>query len=111
MKLKEIYIIFFFLFSSVSFSQDAVIPNIISPNNDGVNDVFFVRSTGYENLTCTIFNRYGQPIYRYFGLNGTWDAYTHAGVKVAPGTYFVLIELLLSDGTVTTQQGTLQVQY
>jgi gliding motility-associated-like protein len=111
MKLKEIYIIFFFLFSSVSFSQDAVIPNIISPNNDGVNDVFFVRSTGYENLTCTIFNRYGQPIYRYFGLNGTWDAYTHAGVKVAPGTYFVLLELVLSDGTVTTQQGTLQVQY
>lgn len=111
MKLKGIYIIFFFLFSSVSFSQDAVIPNIISPNNDGVNDVFFVRSTGYENLTCTIFNRYGQPIYRYFGLNGTWDAYTHAGVKVAPGTYFVLLELVLSDGTVTTQQGTLQVQY
>jgi gliding motility-associated-like protein len=111
MKLKEIYIIFFFLFSSVSFSQDAVIPNIISPNNDGVNDVFFVRSTGYENLTCTIFNRYGQPIYRYFGLNGTWDAYTHAGVKVAPGTYFVLLELVVSDGTVTTQQGTLQVQY
>jgi gliding motility-associated-like protein len=111
MKLKEIYIIFFFLFSSVSFSQDAVIPNIISPNNDGVNDVFFVRSNGYENLTCTIFNRYGQPIYRYFGLNGTWDAYTHAGVKVAPGTYFVLLELVLSDGTVTTQQGTLQVQY
>ena len=111
MKLKGIFIIFLFVFSSVSFWQDAVIPNIISPNNDGVNDVFFVRSTGYENLTCTIFNRYGQPIYRYFGLNGTWDAYTHAGVKVAPGTYFVLLELVLSDGTVTTQQGTLQVQY
>ncbi len=106
-------ILFLFLLASASgYSQDNIrIPNIISPNGDDVNDVFFIRSTGFEELSCSIFNRYGQPVYRYFGLNGTWDGYTHAGVLVSPGTYFVFVEVTTEDGTMETRQSTLQVQY
>ena len=106
-------ILVFCLFTSlgVSAQDDIRIPNIFTPNGDGENDVFSIRSIGYENLSCTIFNRYGETIYRYYGLNGTWDAYTHAGVKVSAGTYFVLVEFILEDGTTEMRQGTLQVQY
>ena len=98
--------------SMSSFSQNYVeMPNIITPNGDGINDEFKVRAIGLEDLTCTIFNRYGETIYRYFGINGTWDGYTHAGVKVSAGTYFVIIEATTEDGEIVKNQGSIQVQY
>ena len=96
-----------------AYSQDVVtIPNIFTPNGDGENDLFKIRGTeAFEELTCTIFNRHGEPVYRFFGLNGSWDGYTHAGVKVSAGVYFVYLEVRSSDGDSATQQATLQVQY
>lgn len=112
MGLTRIILPFLFLVAVGSYAQnDIVIPNIITPNNDNINDSFSIRAVGYKGLSCTIFNRYGETVYRYYGLNGTWDGYTHAGVKVSAGTYFVFVEFLAEDGTVETRQSTLQVQY
>jgi gliding motility-associated-like protein len=112
MSLRLFLISTFLLLTSLSFAQDEVrIPNIITPNGDQVNDVFSIRTSGFETLKCTIFNRYGEPVYRFFGLNGNWDGRTHAGIKVSAGNYFVLVELERGDGTVETRQGNLQVQY
>lgn len=86
-------------------------PNIITPDGDGVNDVFRISTTGFSELTCTIYNRWGEVVYRFYGINGTWDGHTHAGIKVDPGVYFVFLEVSTSDGTNETRQGTLQVQY
>ena len=113
MKLLRI-ISFIILFSGFSgYSQNVVtIPNIFTPNGDGDNDVFQIRDAdSFDKLTCTVFNRYGEPVYRFFGINGSWDGYTHAGVKVSAGVYFILLEVAASDGEVKTQQATLQVHY
>lgn len=106
-------ILFLIAFSAVSvFGQQPVrIPNIITPNGDGVNDAFVIRATDYEELECTILNRHGEVVYRFFGLNGSWDGHTHAGVKVSAGTYFVFVEVTDADENTDTFQGTLQVQY
>lgn len=98
--------------TTTAFSQTSVdIPNVFTPNGDGNNDVFSIRTTGFDELTCTIYNRNGEVVYRYFGLNGTWDGYTHAGIKVTNGVYFVFLEVATSDGTSETKQGTLEVLY
>jgi gliding motility-associated-like protein len=95
-----------------SWGQTSItMPNIFTPNGDGINDVFRIQTTGYDQLTCTIYNRHGEPIYRFYGLNGTWDGFTHAGIKVTAGVYFVFLEAELSDGSSETRQGTIQVQY
>ncbi|MBI3136718.1 MAG: gliding motility-associated C-terminal domain-containing protein [Bacteroidetes bacterium] len=94
------------------FAQTSVtIPNVFTPDNDGVNDMFRISTAGYDAMTCSILNRHGEIVYRFYGLNGSWDAFTHAGVKVTAGTYFVFLELTLPDGSTETRQGTLQVQY
>lgn len=104
--------LFFIGYNAVSFGQtDVTMPNIFTPDGDGINDVFSIRTQGFEQLTCTIFNRHGEPVYRFYGLNGTWDGFTHAGVKVTPGVYFVYLEVWTSDGNSETRQGTIQVQY
>lgn len=113
MNFSKIILTLCLFFSIGGFAQNFVqIPNIITPNEDGINDVFSIRGTvGIEKLSCTIVNRYGAIIYRYFGVNGTWDGFTHAGVKVVAGTYFVILEAVAEDGSILSQQTALQVQY
>lgn len=106
-----------FMPGMVSFSQDPSsqnivhIPNIFTPNGDGINDLFRITATGFEEITVTIYNRQGEQVYRYFGVNGWWDGYTHAGVKVSPGTYFVIVEASNGPDDLQTDQEMLQVQY
>lgn len=111
MKIVFFIALFFTTCFAANAQDDVIIPNIITPNGDDINDVFIIRAVGYESLTCTIVNRYGSPVYIYYGLNGTWDGYTHAGVLVSPGTYFVYVELVNSAGETSTRQGTILVKY
>ncbi|MFK8038772.1 MAG: gliding motility-associated C-terminal domain-containing protein [Crocinitomicaceae bacterium] len=111
--MKKYFHIFLLCFSisSISYSQDlAVIPNVFTPNNDGINDVFKIRAfSNVETLSVSIFNRYGAIVYRYFGLNGTWDGRTHAGGECSDGTYFVVIEFTLTDGSKSLQDQPVQI--
>ncbi|MEK7257443.1 MAG: gliding motility-associated C-terminal domain-containing protein, partial [Bacteroidota bacterium] len=44
--------------------EDAEVPNIFTPNNDGVNDTFSVVTPGGEQvLSMEIWNRWGQKVY------------------------------------------------
>ena len=86
---RNIALVFTLFIGASAHGQEINIPNVFTPDADGVNDFFRVRTTGYEKLTCTIFNRYGATIYVFEGLNGSWDGFTHSGDKVMPGVYYV----------------------
>lgn len=112
MKLYFIIGCFLMLSQSNSYSQTGVnMPNIFTPDGDGMNDIFRISTAGYDDLKCTIINRYGEPVYIFYGLNGSWDGFSHAGVKVTSGDYFIFLELTLPDGSTENRQGTLRVQY
>lgn len=76
------------------------LPNIFTPNNDGVNDVFKPRTKGISQLKAWIYNRYGNIIYSWEGTKGSWDGYTTSGVECSPGVYFCVVEAKGFDGTV-----------
>jgi gliding motility-associated-like protein len=69
-----------------------IIPNIFSPNGDGINDRFEIENIGkYKDATVDIFNRYGQRLMRYVGgYNTPWDGRVN-GKDVPVGTYFYVI--------------------
>lgn len=62
------------------------IPNVFTPNGDGVNDVFF---DGMPETELIIINRWGQELYK--GMGG-WDG-TYNGKEMSAGTYFYMITL------------------
>ncbi|HET6769880.1 MAG TPA: gliding motility-associated C-terminal domain-containing protein, partial [Chitinophagaceae bacterium] len=68
------------------------IPNIFSPNGDGIHDkwvISFLES--YPGCTVEIFNRYGQRIYFSKGYSTPWDGTVNG--KAAPvGTYYYIID-------------------
>lgn len=97
-------------FSGFAQNEPAVeIPNIFTPNGDGVNDLFKIKSSGYSNLKCTIFNRYGESMYVFYGLNGSWDGRTQIGLRCPDGIYFYLVELGSESGETETYQGSLHL--
>lgn len=84
-----------------SAESNIFIPNIFTPNNDGLNDVFEPGANG----TCfteqiTIFNRWGNKIYESSGKS--WDGKSN-GSLVPSGVYFyaILIGNKSYKGTVT----------
>lgn len=90
-------------------SDNVRIPNIFTPNQDEVNDLFTIKTSGIEDLKCTIYNRYGETIYRFYGINGHWDGRTHAGIRCPDGVYFYLIELQKENGETSTKNGSVHL--
>ncbi len=76
--------------ATVSFHVNDTIevPNIFTPNGDGKNDVFVVKTNGYNNFNIEIFNRWGVIVYTVTARRIQWDGYDDAGIKVPAGTYY-----------------------
>lgn len=55
-------------------NEDGIyIPNAFSPNGDGVNDVFRVRSNCLTSIDFTVYNRWGEEIFHTTDPNEGWD--------------------------------------
>jgi gliding motility-associated-like protein len=67
------------------------IPNIFSPNGDGVHDKWVIQYLeSYPGCTVDIFNRYGQLVFHSDGYTNPWDG-TVRGTPVPVGTYYYIV--------------------
>lgn len=85
------------------------IPNIFTPNNDNVNDVFKITSSGLESLNCKIYDRWGILVGEMLGANDAWDGRTISGVECTDGVYFYVLTAKGIDGKEYNQRGFLQL--
>ncbi len=75
----------------VKLLKKVAIPNIFSPNGDGVHDKWVIQYLeSYPGCTVEIFNRYGQRIYSSVGYGNPWDG-TVNGKPVPVGTYYYIV--------------------
>jgi gliding motility-associated-like protein len=82
-------------------STDLVIPNIITPNNDGKNDVFkIVGLESYPGSQLLIFNRWGNEVYRADNYKNDWN-----GGGLAEATYYYILNRKEHTGEVTPLKG------
>ena len=68
-------------------------PNIITPNGDGVNDVFEIEQLA-AGSTLVIYNRWGSEVFRSTNYANTWQGQTEtfgSETKVPDGTYFYVL--------------------
>ncbi len=70
--------------------DNIVIPNVISPNNDGVNDIFTIKSSGLKTYDLVILNRWGNRIFTSTSPNDHWDGKLN-GNSVPSGVYFYIL--------------------
>lgn len=67
------------------------VPNVFSPNGDGINDVWNVRFLAdYPGCIVDIFDRYGKQVFHSVGYNKPWDG-TRGGTPIPVGVYYYII--------------------
>lgn len=91
--------------SVISDSSFINFPNIFSPNNDGINDVFVSKSKNIMTYNCKIYNRYGICVAELKQLNEGWDGYSFSGEALPAGVYYYLAEAMGLDETVYRVKG------
>jgi len=87
------------------------VPSIITPNNDGINDVFVIPclldEVSYPNSQLIILNQWGDEIYRsQRPYPNNWRG-QYNGEDLAAGTYFYLLDF--GDGS-PAQNGFFMIQ-
>jgi len=73
-------------------NTDIKIPNVFSPNNDGINDLFYIQTDGETNYKFTIHDRNGSRVFILEGKIISWDGRTYWGEELNPGNYFYSLE-------------------
>jgi gliding motility-associated-like protein len=78
---------------------DIIIPEGISPNGDGQNDVFeIIGLEDFPDNTLTVFNRWGHMVYQKRNYSNDWDGTSESPVTIGngmlpKGTYFYVLDL------------------
>ena len=75
-----------------------IIPNIFSPNSDGVNDKFTIDGIN-DRYQIQIFNRWGDLIYSEDPFLNNWQGINLSGKKVNEGQYYYLLHSEIENVT------------
>jgi len=70
---------------------DCIVPDVISPNGDGLNDRLVIECADFKNVSVKIFNRWGDQVFESANYTNNWDG-THDGADLPPGPYYYIFE-------------------
>lgn len=78
--------------------------NLVTVNNDGANDTFYIEGLRdvFTNFTIEIYNRWGNLVWKGNNLTADWNGFANQGPrimgdKVTPGTYYYILNLNDAD--------------
>lgn len=87
------------------------IPNVFTPNGDGTNDVFFLKTANITNIQITVYNRWGGKVYELNTDKGNieWDGKNQFGKDVPDGVYLYTLKATGKDGAQYERQGDITI--
>ncbi len=81
--------------------SDLEIPNVFTPNDDGLNDRFMVMKVSLKFISVEIFSRSGKMVYNFSGEGEAlrdwegWDGkVNNSSADASPGVYFYIIRAI-----------------
>jgi len=80
------------------------VPDAFSPNNDGQNDILYVRGDCINTMDFLIFDRWGNKVFESENQSIGWDG-SYKGQAMNTGTYVWYLKVTLNDGTVVNKKG------
>jgi gliding motility-associated-like protein len=75
--------------------REIYIPNIFSPNGDGINDIFEISihpEIEVNSVYGSVFDRWGNLLYESTGESFTWDG-NSKNIPMMPGVYVIRFEI------------------
>jgi gliding motility-associated-like protein len=72
------------------------IPNVFSPNGDGVNDVWEIQvdpALQFSGIECSVFDRWGNTVFYSASIPVEWDGHFN-GKALQPGVYVYVVKFI-----------------
>lgn len=85
------------------------VPNVFTPNNDGVNDGFHIFTENISDFHISIFDRWGTLVMESTDPGQDWDGTAKSGGDAADGTYFYILIAKGGDSKEYKEQGTVSL--
>jgi len=80
------------------------IPDIFSPNGDGLNDILYARVRSVSEFTFLVYDRWGEKVFETTNANIGWDGY-YKNKAAEQGVYVWYLKATMADGRVENQKG------
>lgn len=97
--------------NSVKSELEITLPNIFTPNGDGVNDELIVDLTKLVGASIVVMNLKGQVIFTYQGSDFKWDGRDKNGDLVPDGSYMYFVTGDDNKGILFKKYSNLEVKY
>ena len=78
-------------------TSELKVPNIFSPNNDGINDEWKISYQSIIKYECWIYDRYGKEVFHTSDPNKGWSGKSNNG-NIRSGVFYYIIKAQGSDG-------------
>ena len=85
------------------------LPKVFSPNNDGVNDEFKIKSGGLKDYSLVILNDKNQIVFKSDDSNFSWNGLGVNGELVEEGNYLYYLTAFNSAGKMISKSSYLKV--
>lgn len=84
---------------------DNYLPNVITPNNDGLNDnlvfdIIDVDGNEFPQNEIVIYNRWGEIVYEASPYKNDWNGVNKNGGSLPQATYYYILRLNIPGGTI-----------
>lgn len=90
---------------------DFMVPNVITPNGDGINDYLSLDYDILDHFDIHVVNRWGNLIYSASNQKGAkfWDGKTTSGTVCNDGVYFYILNVVLKGGQPLKKEGFIEL--
>jgi gliding motility-associated-like protein len=89
---------------NVDDATNIFIPSAFSPNNDGQNDVLYVRGKGIKELNFIIYDRWGEKVFETTDKTIGWDG-TYKGKNLSTAVFTYYVKATYYDGNEIENKG------
>ncbi|MFH2095452.1 MAG: gliding motility-associated C-terminal domain-containing protein [Bacteroidota bacterium] len=90
-------------------NEDIHYPNVFTPNNDGMNDLFIWKARVLDEFNGTILNRLGQVLFEWNDQQTGWDGKLKDGSYAMAGTYLYVITGIDENGKRYHYEGSVEL--
>ncbi|MBI4931627.1 MAG: gliding motility-associated C-terminal domain-containing protein [Bacteroidetes bacterium] len=84
----------------INFNEGILIPNVFTPDNDGVNDVWYIPNSGMKEFHVEIFDRWGAKVFETTADEIRWDGHSTSGKLLNDATYYFVLHAILKSGSI-----------
>lgn len=88
---------------TINISEKLYVPNVFTPNEDGINDLLIIHGDGNSTYNIQIFSRTGLKVFEKKAKVLVWDGRMFSGEDVRDGIFYYVITSV--DGPSVKQSG------